>query len=188
MSEKISFLQHEQHKVAHEVGKDVLKDRHDHTKHPQPEVQYSKEKIYQAIEQHSVQHDKIPSSKDTAHHERPHHYITQEVKRSVYTHTIKNVQKQLSIPEQTFSKIVHNSTVETLSEVGANTIARPSAIIGGGLLMVCAGLALLAMARYYGFTIPLSSLLFFYAVGFALLFVIDMISKPMRKRLKKRGR
>lgn len=157
-----------------------------HETHTSPERTHSKEAIYKAIESHAKSKDSLNiTHTEKEHHQRPHHYITRSVKLGVYTHTIKRVQSQLKPTERVFSKIIHNDTIETISELGADTVGRSSAILGGGIVMVFAGLGLLLTARYFGFTIPLSSLIVLYVIGFILVFIVDIASKPVKNRRRK---
>lgn len=184
MSEKYIPKHEAQSAPERAISHETKQNHHEQLK--PAEVTHSKEEIYKKIEAEAISKDARTIEEKSPHHDRPHHYITQTVKRGVYAHTIKNVQTHLKPSERRFSKIIHNDTVETLSELGAGTVARPSAILGGGIFMVFGGLALLLTARYFGFTIPLSALLALYVVGFILLFVIDILSKPIKKRFSKK--
>lgn len=148
----------------------------------------SVEALRHTIDAHALSKDTHTHHTPVAQHERPHHYITRTVKRGVYAHTMKDVQTHLKPSERVFSKVVHNDTIETISELGAGSIARPSAILGGGICMVFGGVGLLMIAKYFGFTLPLSSLIALYIIGFIALFVTDIISKPFRRRLSKKHR
>jgi cation transport ATPase len=172
----------EREKLTHEAEK-----KH-HERSNVEEKKQSKDEIYKQIEVALANKEaRKKEEQEAQHHDRPHHYITKSVKRGVYKHTMKNVQTHLKPSERRFSKIVHNETVETLSELGASTVARPNAILGGGIAMVFGGLALLLTARYFGFTIPMSSLIALYVVGFVLLLVVDIIAKPFKKRFLKKN-
>src|SRR5215216_5500549 len=50
-----------------------------------------------------------------------------------FTATMKEVQSQMSGPSRTFSKVIHNKTVEKVSEVAGDTIARPNAMLSGAV-------------------------------------------------------
>jgi hypothetical protein len=187
MSEKLPLSNHEVHHTSHEQEKhshEAEQKRHE-IKKTESKTQ-SKEEIYKQLEVAIANKEAREKAEKIEHHDRPHHYITRAVKNGVYKHTLKNVQTHLKPRERRFSKIVHNDTIESLSELGANTVARPNAILGGGIVMVFGGLALLLTARYFGFTIPMSSLLALYVIGFALLLVVDIVSKPFKKRFSKK--
>lgn len=190
MSEKHPTQQHEKREQVashHEQNHERHEHSKNHEKSTKNETKYSREAIYKAIDKHAVKQEVHTANQEGPHHERPHHYITKTVKRGVYAHTISNVQTHLKPAERRFSKIIHNDTVETLSELGAGTIGRPSAILGGGIFMVFGGLALLLTARYFGFTVPMSMLIALYVTGFVVLFAIDIFSRPIKKRLSRRN-
>lgn len=187
MSEQLRTSNHEVHHALSEQEKhthEVERKQHESSK-ADAKIQ-SKEEIYKQIEVALANKEAREQEKKAEHHERPHHYITQTVKRGVYKHTIKNVQTHLKPTERRFSKIIHNESVETLSELGASTVGRPNAILGGGIVMVFGGLALLLTARYFGFTIPMSSLIALYVIGFILLFILDILAKPFKKQFTKK--
>ena len=129
---------------------------------------------------HSSSINKAPE-----HHERPHHYITKDIKKGVYLHTLHNARAHLSKRERIFSSIVHSDVIEAVSEIGSKTIARPNAIIGGGISMVVGGIILYILARYYGYTLPLSTFIALYVIGFICIVALDAI-KYLALRLKKR--
>lgn len=188
MSEKLSVVNQETYHASHEHEKSNLEaepKRHEQTK-ADAKTQ-SKEEIYRQIEVAIANKEARAKEEKKEHHDRPHHYITKTVKQGVYKHTIKNVQTHLKPSERRFSKIIHNDTVETISELGANTVARPNAILGGGVVMVFGGLALLLTARYFGFTIPFSSLIALYIIGFTLLLLVDILAKPFKKRYSRKN-
>ena len=169
----ISHIEHQKN------TQEVERNRHEQSK--ADAKKQSKEEIYRQIEVARANKEAQKTKELHEHHDRPHHYITKSVKQGVYKHTIRNVQTHLKPAERRFSKILHNDTIEAISELGASTVARPSAILGGGVVMVFGGLALLLTARYFGFTIPMSSLIALYIIGFVLLFIIDIVAKPFRK-------
>lgn len=135
----------------------------------------------EALRKHIDKIAQHAESQHKQHHERPHHYITKDVKAAVYVHTLKNVQLHLKTSERVFSKIIHNNVVESISEVGSKTIARPGSIIGGGILMIFGGIILYLFAKYYGFYLPLSSLIALYVMGFFAVFIIDVLKTLILK-------
>lgn len=91
----------------------------------------------------------IGEKENTSH---GHQHVNQKkLKSDSYKRTMQSVRKKLSKPNQTFSKVIHNKTVENLSEIGSSTIARPSGILGGGIVALVGSGFLLYMAREYGF-------------------------------------
>jgi len=68
--------------------------------------------------------------------------------------TMHEVQEQMSAPSRTFSKIIHNKTIENLSDATGNTIARPNAILSGAIFAFILTLVVYIVAKNLGY--PLS--------------------------------
>ncbi len=65
--------------------------------------------------------------------------------------TMKEVQSQMSGSSRAFSKVIHNKTVEKISEVAGDTIARPNAILSGAIFAFLLTLAVYLIAKNIGF-------------------------------------
>ncbi len=188
MSEKLPH--HSEHQAhARESLDSHAIEQHRQNVEKSHDKQPKTDEVHRTIEHHA-QSSAEYKAQHTAHdhHARPHHYITASVKKGVYAHTIRNVQSHLSPSERRFSKLIHSESVESLSELGASTVGRSSAIIGGGIFMVIGGATLLLMARYYGFSIPLSTLVALYIIGFIVIAVVDFLIKLVPKRSSRRTR
>lgn len=63
------------------------------------------------------------------------------------------IRKDMKPASRAFSKVIHNPAVEKISDVAANTIARPNLIIAGGLgtLIFCSAIYL--VAKNYGYVL-----------------------------------
>ncbi len=91
----------------------------------------------------------VGEKESTAH---AHHHTNQkELKADAYKKSMRHVRKQLSKPDRALSKVIHNKTVESVSEVSGKTIARPSGILGGGVFALAGSAFLLYMSKNYGF-------------------------------------
>lgn len=77
--------------------------------------------------------------------------VQQLLKSRAYEQTLKRIRQKLPKPARAFSKIAHNKTVDALSAAGAQTVARPSGILGGSLIAFLGSLVLLYYSRHYGF-------------------------------------
>jgi hypothetical protein len=93
-------------------------------------------------------------AENKAPHTKPASHLTKKEKASVYTKQIKTVQAQLPRASRTFSKVVHNAAVEKVSDAAGKTIFRPSALIGGAIVGLAAGITVYSIARYYGYFMP----------------------------------
>lgn len=192
MSEKNNYPKtHEAHATKHNkqpTSHEVKQSKHEteSSKHERHEKQQKTlEQAKNNVEEHTLsteQYKKRQESSADTHHERPHHYLTKKIKNTVFRQNMENVQTHLKPREKKFSKFIHNNTVETLSEAGSKTIARPNVIIGAGLFMAFGGLVVMLVARKYGFEVPLSVYLAFYTVGFVIAFIVDVIYGKVRSR------
>lgn len=121
------------------------------------------------------QHDKDVRS--------PAQYTKQE-KKQAYRKEIKKVQSQLPRGSRTFSKIVHNPIIETISDTTAKTIFRPSALIGGSVTGLVLGLIIYLVARYYGYPISTMTLVALLIIGAILGVIVELILGMFKKTSK----
>ncbi len=108
--------------------------------------------------------------------------VAQTIKDKAYQKELTNIQKHLSKPSRTFSKIAHNKTVEKISEVGAKTIVRPSGMLGGSILAFVGSSIFLWMAKHYGFRYNFSVMLLLFIGGFLLGALIEMTLWLLRSK------
>jgi len=101
--------------------------------------------------------------------------VTKKQKQQEYDKTMKEMQSQLSKPSRTFSKVIHNPTVEKASEATGNTIARPNAILAGSMCAFIVVLGLYAAASYFGFRLSGFELIGSFALGWLLGIVLDVL-------------
>lgn len=112
-------------------------------------------------------------------------YVSRELKKNTLNRTLARIRKQLPASSRTLSKVVHQPVVDAVSQVGGQTIARPSGLLGGSIVAFVGSSIFLWMANHYGFTYNylLFAILFVggFAVGMALEFLIAALR---RKQLK----
>jgi hypothetical protein len=68
-----------------------------------------------------------------------------------YKATMQDIRTHMSPASRTFSKIIHNKTVDRVSEGLGNTVARPNAILSGAVFAFIISLITLLVARHYGY-------------------------------------
>ena len=86
--------------------------------------------------------------------ELPRGPIGKKERETSFLSTMKEIQSQMPAPSRAFSKVVHNKTVEQISEVAGATIARPNAILSGAIFAFLLTLAVYLTAKNIGY--PLS--------------------------------
>ena len=117
----------------------------------------------------SVSNEKSPAEKRTG-------LITRRHRDESFNRQMKEVQGNLSSSERTFSKIIHNKTIEKTSDALAGTVARPNALLAGSVSAFLFVTAVYLIAKYYGY--PLSG---FETIGsFILGWIIGLIYDYIR--------
>lgn len=117
----------------------------------------------------SVANEKSPAEKRTG-------LITHRHRNESFNRQMKEVQSNLSRSERTFSKIIHNKTIEKTSDALAGTVARPNALLAGSVTAFLFVTAVYLIAKYYGY--PLSG---FETIGsFILGWIIGLIYDYIR--------
>lgn len=77
--------------------------------------------------------------------------ISKKERDASYNRTMKKVQSELSGPSRVFSKVIHNKTIEKVSDVAGATVARPNAVASGAVAAFLATLAVYYVAKDVGY-------------------------------------
>lgn len=77
--------------------------------------------------------------------------VTKKERDASYKRTMKQVQEEMSPAERTFSKVIHNKTVEKTSEVVGATVARPNAMLSGAIAAFVITLVVYTIAKTIGY-------------------------------------
>jgi hypothetical protein len=102
------------------------------------------------------------------------HAFTGEYNRDQsYNQTMKSIERELSGPGRAFSKVIHNKTVEKVSDSVGSTIARPNAILSGSVCAFLLVLVLYLIARYQGFSLTGFETIGAFVLGWIIGILID---------------
>lgn len=149
-------------------------------------------KIRENVEQHASSKNEIYPDKEKHTNEESYHhrsYITKKIKAETYQKTLSNVRTELSKGNQILSKVVHQPIIESVSEIGAKTVARPSGILTGGIVGFFGSILLLFYAKSIGFVVPASSFIILFLLGFLVGLLLESIWKLyIRKKYGKQKR
>lgn len=148
----------------------------------------NKENLQSVIEQQAQTSESYKKQAEANNHDtNPHkHYLTHKIKTAVFHQTMNDVRSHLSPTEQRFSKIIHNDTIESLSNLGGKTVARPSGILGGATILVIGSFIVLFFAKRYGFEVPLSLFGALYIFGFIFMIIVEYIYNTVLNILHKK--
>lgn len=174
MSEYVpSSPEHEKHPQHHKTAEHSTQH---HEKKPEVYEQERKDMLEQA--QRTIEKQALPE-KDVPveiQHEAPKQlFVNQELKAISFQRTLSRTRKQLSKPERSLSKVIHQPVVDSLSRIGEKTIARPSALFAGGLGALLGSSIMLYMAKHYGFRYNLFVFIALFGAGFVVGLVIEFL-------------
>jgi hypothetical protein len=98
-----------------------------------------------------------------------------QLKKQSYDRTMKQVRSKLPVAERSFSKLVHQPVINSVSELSGKTALRPSGVLGGSICAFLGSLGLLWAAKTYGFTYNYLVLFFFFVGGFFLGLLLEAV-------------
>jgi Rad3-related DNA helicase len=101
-----------------------------------------------------------------------------------YKSVMHRVERQLPAYQRAFSKVIRNPSVDKASTVVSNTVARPSAVIGGAGLAFFGLLIFMISAKSVGFAVPNSLFVLLVIVGWVGGLLFDLFH-GLIKRTKK---
>lgn len=110
--------------------------------------------------------------------------VNRELKGMAYKRTLTRIRKDLPAPERVFSRLIHNPVVESVSEVGSKTVARPSGVLAGGFFAFLGSSVFLWVAKHYGYEYNFLLFAAFFVGGFALGLVVELIFRTFKKAPK----
>lgn len=85
--------------------------------------------------------------------------------KASYEATMHEVRSQMSGPGRAFSHIIHNPTVEKVSDFVGGTVARPNAILSGAVFAFLFTLAIYLIARFNGYALSGTESIASFALG-----------------------
>lgn len=97
-----------------------------------------------------------------------------------FKETMQNIQKEMSAPARTFSKVIHNKAVEKVSDVAGTTVARPNSILFGGICAFALVLAVYIHARNIGYSLSGFETIGAFILGWIIGVLIDLLHGIIR--------
>lgn len=98
-----------------------------------------------------------------------------------FSRTMTRVRKRLNVAEKPFSKVIHNPTVDKVSEVAGRTVARPSSMLGGAFFSLIGTSALLWITNHYGYEYNYLVVILLFAVGMVAGLLIEVLYRTKNK-------
>jgi TPR repeat protein len=128
----------------------------------------------------SVGHEKQPDplerlqeAEKAAAQASPGH-VNRELKALTMQRELAAIRRKLPVPDRVLSKVIHHPTVRVVSEAAAQTVTRPSGLLGGGLVAFIGTTSYLYLAKHIGFTYQNSVFLLLFVAGFAFGLLLEL--------------
>jgi hypothetical protein len=99
--------------------------------------------------------------------------IDKKTRDKSYKQTVHRIQNELPTGERAFSKLIHSKAIENSSEVLANTVARPNAILAGGVAAFILTLATYVTAKTLGYKLSGSETIAAFIIGWVVGLIYD---------------
>lgn len=166
----------QQESLRDKVELDAAAARHEHKE--------LLETIQSSIDKHAESKNEIIGKhldKDKAH-EPSSVFINKELRELAYKRSLVRIRKKLSLGEKTLSSFIHQPVVEKVSEFGAKTIGRPSAVMGSSILAFIGGTTYFFITKHYGYEYNFFVFIALLAAGFVLGLLLELIMRLVRSK------
>lgn len=101
--------------------------------------------------------------------------VGKKQKETSFKRQMSDAQAQMTTPERTFSKIIHNKVVEKTSDVVGSTVARPNAILAGAVFAFIFTLAVYLIAKNIGYKLSGFETIFAFGAGWVVGIIYDYL-------------
>jgi len=103
------------------------------------------------------------------------------IKAQALNQTLKETRQKLSKPQRTFSKVIHQSQVDAVSNITSKTIARPIGLFFGGLFALIGSSIYFLLAHHYHFAYKYIAFSLFFIGGFIIGLVVEFLGKALKR-------
>ncbi len=180
--------EHLKNHETHESSQDSVDSAHEHAH--KPEIDHAElekqQKDVAEISRQTVEEEAAPSRLLAVEKDEPRMAMDfashQAIKKDSYKSLLSQAQQSLPAASRRLSKVIHQKNIEAISNISAQTVARPSGLLGGGIGALLGSLTLLYAAKHYGFSYNYAFFLVTFLVGFAAGLVIEMLLKLVKRR------
>ena len=144
------------------------------------------EKARKSIEkEYAFGHEKNNAQKGSEKRsQRQRHNISKADKKRSYATTMRHIRRNMPTTQRTFSRFIHAPLVEKTSEVASTTVARPSGILGAGIVAVTGLGYVLYTAKQTGFSLSGTEFIVFLAIGWMTGIFIEFTWKLAQRFIK----
>lgn len=186
MSERIHSKEHRgSPENGHEANthlQEVLKQKVERARSDAEHHKKSLETARHETERHAEPAQKVEDESSEAPDELHTFAGHQLLKSEAYHQLLSQAQRKLSKRSRMLSKFIHRPAIETASEIGSKTAARPSGLLGGGIGAFLGSCVLLYTSKTYGFEYNFSLFIILFCAGFIAGLVTEVLVRTFKKR------
>lgn len=140
------------------------------------EVLHRAERLAQKAEIEKTEH-----SKDTPLNEKYRGAPSRKQLHDSFKQQMQSVRENLGIGGKVFSTIIHNKTIESVSNFLSVTIARPNALLSGSIAAFVTVTILYFVAKHYGFQLSGFETILAFILGWLIGIIYDYSISRFRK-------
>lgn len=111
------------------------------------------------------------------------YWFSQEYRSVAYKQILNRTQQHLTKSQKALSKLVHQPTVEKLSDIGGKTVARPSGVLIGSIFSFVSSLAVYAIAKRNGYDMTYSIIMISFLGGFIVGVAVEFAYRAFKSLL-----
>ena len=169
----------ENHEAKEQLDKLGEKLRNRAEKEASGENSAERKKMRNTAEKEAISgKEKAPNGSERKSSREPVH---RNHKKLTYKATMRRVESKLPAYQRNFSKVINNDTVDKVSNISSKTVARPSALMGGGVVAFLALLIVTIFANRYGWEVSGSEFIVFMIIGWTLGLLAEGVYKTFRR-------
>lgn len=168
--------QHRHQAELEQAARERMEQLREQPEHGEQDPQKRAEAAREQIQKHAEQ----PAP---AEHEQPapaRHPLLNPLLN--YRHTLRSLQRHFSPAQRRFSQVIHQPTVEKVSDALGKTVARPSVSLGATATAVIVESFFYFTARHYGYVLSGSEILLALLVGGVVGLILEGILKGAKRR------
>jgi hypothetical protein len=110
-------------------------------------------------------------------------HASKKQRKNSYGNTMRQIQSEMTSSSRTFSKVIHNKTVERVSETVGASVARPNAVLAGSMMATFLTLFIFIVAKQYGYRLSGFETIGTFLLGWALGLIYDYARLMFAKRV-----
>ncbi len=161
------------HERSQELGEELRRNHERYNKHEAHEAAElaRHEAIKEAL--FSKEQGKERRTHQADRHNAAQDIVTRNDRKASFEQTMDDVRKHLPRSTRSFSGFIHNPSIEQISDTLGKTVARPNAILAGGVTAFVVVLVLYFYAKYAGFSLSGSETIIAFVIGWAFGILFD---------------